>query len=46
LNQQFDDAFWIDLLDYDLFLTLSQKPARLGQILEAQSSKTVVIYRD
>jgi predicted AAA+ superfamily ATPase len=43
LKQQFADAFWIDLLDYDLFLTLSQKPARLGQILEAQSSKTVVI---
>jgi len=43
LKQQFADAFWIDLLDYDLFLRLSQRPALLGQILEAQSSKTVVI---
>ncbi len=43
LKQQFPDAFWIDLLDYDLFLTLSQKPTSLRQILDAQSSKTVVI---
>ena len=43
LRQQFSHAFWIDLLDYDLFLSLSQKPTQLRQILEAQSSKTVVI---
>jgi predicted AAA+ superfamily ATPase len=43
LKQQFSHAFWIDLLDYDLFLSLSQRPTRLRQILEAQTSKTVVI---
>jgi predicted AAA+ superfamily ATPase len=43
LRQQFPHACWIDLLDYDLFLSLSQRPARLRQILEAQASKTVVI---
>lgn len=43
LKQQFADAFWIDLLDYDLFLTLSRHPTRLRQMLEAQVSKTIVI---
>jgi uncharacterized protein len=43
LRQQFSEAFWIDLLNYDLFLHLSQKPTRLRQILEAQPAKTVVI---
>ena len=43
LRQQFSNAFFADLLDYDLFLTLSQRPTRLRQILEAQPSKTVVI---
>lgn len=43
LKQQFPSACWIDLLDYDLFLSLSQRPTRLRQILEAQASKTVVI---
>ncbi|RQW78626.1 MAG: AAA family ATPase, partial [Geobacter sp.] len=43
LRQQFPQAFFVDLLDYDLFLTLSQRPTRLRQILQAQSSKTVVI---
>lgn len=43
LKQQFRDGFWIDLLDYDLFLTLSQKPTSLRRILDAQSSKMVVI---
>lgn len=43
LRQQFPRACWIDLLDYDLFLSLSQRPTRLRQILEAQASKTVVI---
>jgi predicted AAA+ superfamily ATPase len=43
LHQQFSEAFWIDLLNYDLFLHLSQKPTRLRQILEAQPAKTVVI---
>jgi len=35
LRQQFPDACWIDLLDYELFLMLSQKPKRLRQIIEA-----------
>jgi len=43
LTQQFAHACWIDLLDYDLFLSLSQRPTRLRQIVEAQASKTVVI---
>lgn len=43
LKQQFPHACWIDLLNYDLFLLLSQRPTRLRQILEAQDSKTVVI---
>jgi len=43
LRQQFPDAYWIDLLDYDLFLSLTQRPTVLRQILEAQKSKTVVI---
>ncbi len=43
LKQQFAGAFWIDLLDYDLFLTLSRHPTRLRQMLEAQVSKTIVI---
>lgn len=43
LRQQFPEACWIDLLDYDIFLSLSQRPSALRQILEAQFSKTVVI---
>lgn len=43
LKQQFADAFWIDLLDYDLFLRLSRRPTLLGQMIEAQLSKTIVI---
>ena len=43
LRQQFPEACWIDLLDYDLYLSLSQRPSSLRQILEAQLSKTVVI---
>jgi len=43
LGQQFPDAYWIDLLDYELFLSLSQRPTRLRQVLEAQASKTIVI---
>jgi predicted AAA+ superfamily ATPase len=43
LKQQFSKAFWIDLLDFDLYLALSQKPTRLRQILEAQPSKTIVV---
>ncbi|MCP4622127.1 MAG: AAA family ATPase [bacterium] len=36
-------ACFIDLLDYDLFLSLSQRPTQLRQIIEAQSSNTVVV---
>ncbi|MBW2661638.1 MAG: ATP-binding protein [Deltaproteobacteria bacterium] len=43
MRQQFPRACWIDLLDYDLFLSLSQRPTRLRQMLGAQPSKTVVI---
>lgn len=43
LKQQFPKACWIDLLDYDLFMLLSQNPKRLREILETQSSRTVVI---
>ncbi|MGD9039735.1 MAG: AAA family ATPase, partial [Desulfobacteraceae bacterium] len=43
LCQQFPRAYWIDLLDYELFLSLSQRPKRLRQALEAQASKTIVI---
>lgn len=43
LRQHFPHALWIDLLDYELFLSLSQRPTRLREILEAQTSKTVVI---
>ena len=43
LKQQFPDSCWIDLLDYDLFLTLSRRPTRLREIIEAQVHKTVVI---
>jgi len=43
LKQQFSEAFWIDLLDFDLYLALSQKPTRLRQILEAQPERTIVV---
>ena len=43
LRQQFSEAYWIDLLDYELFMLLSREPFRLRRILEAQSSMTVVI---
>jgi predicted AAA+ superfamily ATPase len=43
LRQQFSNAFFLDLLDYDQFLSLSQKPTQLRQILAAQPSRTVVI---
>jgi len=43
LKQQFPTACFIDLLDYDLFLSLSQRPTQLRQIIGAQSSNTVVV---
>lgn len=43
LGQQFSHAYFIDLLDYDLFLLLSQRPTRLRQVLEAQPSRTVIV---
>jgi predicted AAA+ superfamily ATPase len=43
LRQQFPNAFWIDLLDFDQFLSLSRRPTRLRQLLEAQAGQTVVI---
>jgi len=43
LRQQFANAFWIDLLDFDLFLRLSQNPKELRQMIAAQAKKTIVI---
>jgi predicted AAA+ superfamily ATPase len=43
LKHQFADAFWLDLLDYDLFLMLSEKPTKLRQLVESQVAKTIVI---
>lgn len=43
LKQQFPNACWIDLLNYDTFQALSQKPNTLRQIVEAQNSKTIII---
>ena len=43
LRQQFSDAYWIDLLDYDQFIPLSQKPSLLRQLLFAQPDKRVVV---
>lgn len=43
LRQQFPDAFWIDLLDYDIFIALSRKPTDLRQIVKAQESRLIVI---
>lgn len=43
LKQKFPDACWIDLLDHDMYIRLNQKYTVLRQILEAQSSKTVII---
>jgi len=43
LRQLFSDAFFIDLLDYDLFLSLSRRPTMLRQMLEAQPMRCVVV---
>ncbi len=43
LKQKFPDACWIDLLDQEQFFLLTRKPTALRQILEAQSSRRVVI---
>jgi len=43
LKQQFPDACWIDLLDYDFFFSLNQNPKSLREILNAQESKLVII---
>jgi predicted AAA+ superfamily ATPase len=43
LRQQFANAFWIDLLDFDLFLRLSQNPKELRQMIDTQAKKTIVI---
>jgi len=43
LKQQFPDACWVDLLDYDIFFALSQKPTNLRQIIQAHESNIVVI---
>ncbi len=43
LKSHFPHAFWVDLLDYELFLALSREPKRLRRMLDAQPSQTVVI---
>jgi predicted AAA+ superfamily ATPase len=43
LRQQFASAFWIDLLDFDLFLRLSQNPKELRQMIDTQAKKTLSI---
>ena len=43
LKQQFPDACWIDLLDYDFFFSLNQNPKNLRQIINAQESKLIII---
>ncbi|MFH1102996.1 MAG: AAA family ATPase [Pseudomonadota bacterium] len=43
LKTQFPKALWIDLLDYDIFLRLTQNPMLLRQIIGAQVAKTIVI---
>lgn len=43
LRRRFPQAFWVDLLDYDVFLLLSRDPKGLRRMLDAQSAKTVII---
>ena len=43
LKHHFPDAYWIDLLDYDLFLRLSRKPKTLRDMLRASGKRRVVI---
>jgi len=43
LKQQFPRACWVDLLDFDVFFSLNQKPANLRQVVKAHESKPVVI---
>ncbi|MBN2384204.1 ATP-binding protein [bacterium] len=43
LKQQFPHAFTIDLLDYDLYLSLLKKPTLLRQLVRAQVSNTIII---
>lgn len=41
LRERFPDSFHIDLLDSDQALTLSARPARLGETLARQNSETL-----
>lgn len=43
LKQKFPNAFWVDLLDFDFFFSLNQKPSSLREIIRAQESKLVII---
>lgn len=43
LKRNYQDAFWVDLLDAELFRLYSAHPERLRQILDEQSKKIVVI---
>lgn len=43
LRKQYSDAYWLDLLEPDLFRLFSTAPEKLGQILDEHSDQTVVI---
>jgi len=43
LRQNFKDALWVDLLDYNVFFELNKNPAYLRQIVEASGKRQVVI---
>lgn len=43
LKQQFPNAFWIDLLDYDQFFPLNQNPRILREMLDAQHSRMIIV---
>lgn len=43
LKQQFPNAFWVDLLDFDFYFSLNQKPSSLRDMIRAQKSKLVII---
>lgn len=43
LKQEYPDAYWVDLLDPELFRLFSAAPERLRSILDEQSQKKIVV---
>jgi len=43
LKKHFPNAFWVDLLDFDFYFSLNQKPSSLRDMIRAQKSKLVII---